>query len=533
MSSISSKLLKNFGALVGENFTNIFASATSNTYVTIGRPLQWDETDSLIEIPQETTEYTNQVYRDMIAMKKITGSDIQIIVPREDWVANVAYDAYDDEQDLFTTIKISTLPGTVNVAAGGVIVLGNGTQFSTNVSTNSIIRINGVVREVVNVTNNTYLTVNTQFSAASINSNTVYKITDSAPRYAKKFYVRNSKDQVFKCLFNNEGANSEIQPEITIAGQLPEDPFIELSDGYRWKYLYTIPASKKIKFMSKDWMPVLTDSIVARSAAVGAIDVIKIVNSGTGYISNGNSNSAQIVTISGDGTGANVTAKVESGNITALTILNGGSGYSYANVVIDDTGTTGSNAAFDVVIPPTNGHGSDPVYELGASHVMFAVELDGDEGGKIPTISGSEKLDYRQIGLLTNPRLYPSTAAFANDFVYSTTTKLNVTTPPSGNKYELDEIVYQGSLLANSEFTGTVVHWDIDTKTLHLNNIRGTPNFNSAVIGATTGTKTSIVTKEDTEVSPFTGRLLYVDNRCTIVRDDQQAENIRLIVKIQ
>ena len=533
MSSISSKLLKNFGALVAENFTNIFASATSNTYITIGRPLQWENTDTLIEIPQETTEYENQVYRDMIAMKKVTGSDIQIVVPREDWVANTAYDVYDDEEDLFTTVKIATLPGTANVAGGGVIVIGSNTQFSTNVSTNSIIRINGVAREVVSVTNNSYLTVNTQFSAANITSNTVYKITDSSPRYAKRFYVRNSKDQVFKCLDNNEGANSAIQPEITVAGQLPEDPFIELSDGYKWKYLYTIPSSKKIKFMSKDWMPVLTDTIVARSAAVGAIDVIKIINNGTGYISNGNSNSAQIVVITGDGTGANVTAKVESGVITDLNILNGGSGYSYANVSINDTGATGANAVFDVVIPPTNGHGSDPVYELGASHVMMAVELDGDEGGKIPTISGSEKLDYRQIGLVINPRLYPSTAAFANDFVYSTTTKLNVTTPPSGNKYDLDETVYQGSEVANSEFTGTVVHWDFDTKTLHLNNTRGTPNFNSAIIGATTGTKTSIVTKEDTEVSPFTGRLLYVDNRCTVVRDDQQAEVIRLIVKIQ
>jgi hypothetical protein len=238
MNNVSSKLLKNFGALVAENFTNIFASATANTYVTIGRPLQWDETDSLIEIPQETTEYTNQVYRDMIAIKKITGSDIQIVVPREDWVANTVYDAYDDEEDLFTTLKISTLPGTVNVAAGSINVRGNGTQFSTNVATNNIIRINGIVREVVNVTNNTFLTVNTQFSAASINTNTIYKITDSAPRYSKKFYVRNSKDQVFKCLFNNKSANSDIQPEITVAGQLPEDPFIELSDGYKWKYLY-------------------------------------------------------------------------------------------------------------------------------------------------------------------------------------------------------------------------------------------------------------------------------------------------------
>jgi hypothetical protein len=533
MSSISSKLLKNFGALISEKFTDIFSSATSNTYISIGRPLQWEDTDSLIEIPEESTEYINQIYRDMIAVKKVTGSDIQIIIPREDWISDKVYDAYDDEEDLFTTVKITTLPGTVNVAAGAVVVVGRNTQFSTNVAKNDIIRINGVVREVVNISNNTHLTVNTQFNSTAITTNSIFKITDSSPHYAKTFYVRNTKDQVFKCLYNNEGASSTIQPEITVAGQLPEDPYIELSDGYRWKYLYTIPASKKIKFMSKDWMPVLSDSTVTRSAAVGAIDIIKIVNGGTGYISNGNSNSAQIIVITGDGTGANVTAKIESGEITDLNILNGGSGYSYANVTINDTGATGANAEFDVVIPPTNGHGSNPIYELGASHVMIAVELDGDEGGKIPTISGSEKLDYRQIGLIINPRLYPSVAAFANDFVYSTTTKLNVTTPPSGNKYDLDETVYQGSDLENSEFTGTVVHWDVGTKTLHLNNTRGTPDFNNAIIGASTGTKTSIVTKEDTEISPFTGRILYVDNRCTVVRDDQQAENIRLIVKIQ
>ena len=134
--------------------------------------------------------------------------------------------------------------------------------------------------------------------------------------------------------------------------------------------------------------------------------------------------------------------------------------------------------------------------------------------------------------MLLNPRLYPTTTAFANDLVYVTTTRLGLVAPSSGNKYALDETVYQGDVFANATFTGTVVHWDYDTKTLHLNNTRGTVDLNLPIVGRTTGTQTSIITQEDTEVSPFTGRLLYIDNRSPIVRDDQQAEVIRLIVKI-
>jgi len=527
---MSSKILKNFNATLVDKFDGIFATSTANTYITIGRPVSW--AGNKVQSPEETTNYINQVYRDMIAMKKIIASDLQIVVPREDWVNDTPYDAYSDSVDLFTTLSITPMQGTVNVAANSIVVNGNNTQFSTNTSNGGIIRINGVTREVLNIANNTYLTVNSRFSTSSINSNVAYSVVNNSPHYAQKFYVRNTKDQVFKCLYNNEGANSTIMPEITVAGQLPENPYIEMGDGYKWKYLYTISSNKKLKFMSSEWMPVTTDTLVARTAGAGSIDIIEILNGGDGYISSGNSNSASIVSIEGDGTGAIITAKIEDGTFTGLNILDGGEGYSYANVTIQDTGTTGANAEFDVQIAPVNGHGSSPIHELGASHVMIAVELDADEGGKIPTISGDEKLDYRQIGLLLNPRLYPTTTAFANDSVYSTTTRLNLVAPSSGNKYALDETVYQGSNIVNATFTGTVVHWDYDTKTLHLNNTRGTVDLEKPIVGQSSATQTSIITKEDNEISPFTGRLLYIDNRSPIVRDDQQSEVIRLIIQI-
>jgi hypothetical protein len=530
---MKSKILRNFGIILAEEFSRIFASATGNTYITIGRPIAWGSTDEDVEAPQETTEYMNEVYRDMIAMKKMIGSDIQVVVPREDWVANTAYTQYEDDVDLFTTVKETELSGnvSVNVTTDGTIVVGTSTSFNTDLTINNLIKINDITKEVINIANDTILTVNSAFTE-SINANLIYKITDTDPFYANKFYVRNSKDQVFKCLWNNESANSTVEPEISIAGQLPENPFIELGDGYKWKYLYTIPAGKKLKFMNNEWMPVLTDTIVARNAVPGALNIIKIINGGTGYISNGNSNSAFIITVAGDGAEANITARIQSGTFTGLNILNGGFGYSTANLIINDTGVTGANAEFEIVYPPQNGHGSDPVFELGASHVMISVELDDDEGGKIPTISGDEKLDYRQIGILRNPRLFPTTAAFANDSVYATTTRITVTAPSSGNKYNLDETVYQGISLEEATFSGVVVHWDEDSKVLHLNETRGIANLSNNIIGNTTGTETIALLKEDTEVAPYTGRLLYLDNRAKVVRNDQQSELIRLVIEI-
>jgi hypothetical protein len=41
-----------------------------------------------------------------------------------------------------------------------------------------------------------------------------------------------------------------------------------------------------------------------------------------------------------------------------------GQNYTYANVIITDS--VGQNASARVVISPLNGHGSDPLYELGA-----------------------------------------------------------------------------------------------------------------------------------------------------------------------
>ena len=59
-----------------------------------------------------------------------------------------------------------------------------------------------------------------------------------------KFYVLVDEERVYKCIDNNYGAASTVAPTHT------DSQIRTLSDGYRWKYLYTIPESKR-KFLTR------------------------------------------------------------------------------------------------------------------------------------------------------------------------------------------------------------------------------------------------------------------------------------------
>ena len=62
------------------------------------------------------------------------------------------------------------------------------------------------------------------------------------------FYVLNSKDQVFKCLWNNGGTNSNTEPQLSLSSTSLEEPFFKTPDGYKWKYLFTLTSQQKQKF---------------------------------------------------------------------------------------------------------------------------------------------------------------------------------------------------------------------------------------------------------------------------------------------
>lgn len=148
----------------------------------------------------------------------------------------------------------------------------------------------------------------------------------------KDFYVMNDEYEVFKCLDNNYGALSTVCPRAPAV-----DP-ITTADGYIWKYLYTVPISKRRKFVALRHIPVqrsLSDSFYGN----GAIDSVTVVEGGSGYIDI----LRTFVTINGPTTGTGAVLELDSvnaaGSITGVNVVNGGSGYTLgAKIVFNGTG---------------------------------------------------------------------------------------------------------------------------------------------------------------------------------------------------
>ena len=63
----------------------------------------------------------------------------------------------------------------------------------------------------------------------------------------KQFYVRNKFDQIFKCLWNNNNSQSTVEPQF-LPGTFDNSLLVKTSDGYKWKYMYSLDAGLKQKF---------------------------------------------------------------------------------------------------------------------------------------------------------------------------------------------------------------------------------------------------------------------------------------------
>ncbi len=111
------------------------------------------------------------------------------------------------------------------------------------------------------------------------------------------FYVYTAAGNIFKCLDNNLGAASSVQPSAPSAATLTI-PFVT-SDGYHWKYMGSIPNSAATKFLTTNYIPVRTMnaftefssapdgfedvSTIQQNANNGSIDTFVVTNGGSGY----------------------------------------------------------------------------------------------------------------------------------------------------------------------------------------------------------------------------------------------------------
>jgi hypothetical protein len=110
-----------------------------------------------------------------------------------------------------------------------------------------------------------------------------YSHTDT-DLFEKDFYsVVNASSfyHVFKCLENNGNSFSSSPPNFSDTSA--EDTYYETSDGYVWKYMYSITKEVWDNFATRDFIPVVSSANVSGNAVSGTIDVVKIENGGAFY----------------------------------------------------------------------------------------------------------------------------------------------------------------------------------------------------------------------------------------------------------
>ena len=457
-----------------EQFYESFSEASTSYYLFVGRPQPWTittpfggGTDSAPPTPLDNVDDEFMYYRDMQAAKRITSADIQYAVPRHTWTTATIYDYYRGDYGAQWSSTTSDIVKTVNA--------GTNLWASTTL-----------------------------------------------------FYVISSLNNVYKCMWNNAGAASTVEPTGTSNAELTT------ADGYVWKYMYTLTTAQVADFLTADFMPVTTDATVSAAAVDGAIRLYTVQRGGSGYTAG----TFTAVPINGDGASATVTVVISGGAVTSVTSTVAGTGYTFATCDVDaisGVGTPTTSAIVTPIIGPKGGQGFNAVDELGGFYVMTNTSIASTEGGGDFVVDQ----DFRRVGIVLNPTNY-GTDTVATASTLSALKSMTFDASPTPGTFVHDEIITGGT----SGAKGKVVHWDSTTRILKYIQTQWTGLETTGVdknkltafavaevvtgAGSATGTIGSLT---NPEVKYYSGKSIYAEDRSPITRATDQTENIKLIVE--
>lgn len=499
------KITRKFRLQNTKQFVEQFSEASpSRVYFFIARNVTWSDENNPPAPVGSVEEIENDVWTNMIGLKKINASDVSFALARYNWTSGTVYDQY---------------------------------------------------------------VSNTEISVAS------------------DFFVLTDDYNVYKCMYNNNGAASTVKP----TGKL--ESVIKTNDGYKWKYIYTVSTGEALKFITSNFIPVKTLTSddgstqwgVQQAAANGGIEIVQVNAGGSSYqfdsgtfasvtsntvlslatsasstsdIYNGSvlyvsqgTGSGQIrtvtnydgpsktvtvspafsvsptgssqyvlspkVNLTGDGTGFSAYCLGDSGAIQTVEVINPGLNYTRASVAF--SANTGTGATAKAIISPRGGHGSNPVDEFYSHNAMMNVRLSGSESNKFMIDN-----DFRVIGLIVDPK--QANGSIANNSVYDQTTRFTLT-GPSGT-FQKDELITGGTSGATANFIEYVSNTVVSvTGNLAL--------FSSAetITGGTSAATATISSISLPELKKFTGDVVYLENRTPIVRASDQEEDIKFVIR--
>jgi hypothetical protein len=369
---------------IADGLYNEVISRYSRYYYFLGRTLSWEDELSP-PTPINSYAYDLQTRNEIITMKEIKPTDIAYVVYRYDWVTGTVYDQFDDQYSTEVQgidlqqggYSYATAPNVYIGSYGASTWVANtsyttGTMIkvvvSSNVQRTYIVTNTGVsgttapTHTTGTVLNGTGTLMLQYFAhndgngtgataAATVLDGQVIDIEmthrgsgyESAPTVAicggggaaavgvakvnistlgyqtleeSRYYVITDEYNVYMCLDNNNGAASVIKPTGT------SSDVVSTSDGYLWKFIYTVPIALRNKFLTDQYMPVVT-ALRNQFYSSGNLQTIRIDSAGSGY-------SSGTITVQGDGS-----ATGEQVHLTTAVISGAGSGYVSPTITID------------------------------------------------------------------------------------------------------------------------------------------------------------------------------------------------------
>ena len=337
--------------LNAKNFVSAATSSVNSYYSFVGlpNPTNYSSTwDANPPAPKDSFDQEDDYWDTMIALKKISSSDVRRVVSKNTWTSGITYDMYRGD-----------------------------------ISRSNIAQPSGAT----NLYGSKYFVVNEDY----------------------KVYIclQNGTNPE-----NTEGRPSLDQPTFTAlepksAGD-SGDGYIwkylyTIKPGDISKF-----DSTNFMPVPNDWETNTVDSAVRDNASSsGQLKIITITNRGSGI---GTANRTYTgVPVNGDGSGAEATIVINNDSkVESVNISKGGSGYTYGTIDLVSggvpTGTT--SPVFNVIIPPQGGHGSDVYRELGANNVLVFSKIENDAENP-DFITGNQ---IARIGIVENPQAYDSSA---------------------------------------------------------------------------------------------------------------------------
>ena len=495
-------------------------NSTSNSYYSfIGLPnptQQQSDWDTSPPSPKDSFDQENSYWDTMIALKKINSSDVRQVVQKRLWTSGTTYDMY--RGDISRT-NLAQPSGATNL-------------------------------------------------------------------YSAKYFIVNEDFKVYICLQNGTdpenttGRPSLDQPTFT---DLEPKAAGDSGDGYIWKYLYTIKPSDIVKFDSTDFMPVPSDwstsndnASVRDNSVDGSIKIVTVTNRGVSIGPVGGTEYRN-VPIKGDGSGAECTITTTNDQqVDTIVVSKQGSGYTYGSVDLEagsvPTGST--RPLFDVIISPQGGHGSNIYRELGAYNVLLYSRIENDIENP-DFITGNQ---IARVGVIENPKATSgallsadkasavgalrltgagySSATFDADAYFTQTVSAGTTAAARVVNYDQTTGVLKywqdrtvagfntvGTAQTNPTYGYNLTAFTASPGTNGSLTITPTSGSNLAIDTSFTGVSTVINNRTyylgqeftsglaSPEVKPYSGNIVYVDNRPSITRSTNQKEDIKVILQ--